>query len=206
MIDTKLEGIKANKKRKAVIVAVNANGTVDIKMNEQIYSNVELRSGLSPILNEIVWVEIPNGNYNTMYVDTAKTVSGGSDETEHSHNNLPILENITMTLINTWNTVTNKVDKVEGKDLSANDFSNTYKTKVDGIQDGAEANINPDWNAISGDARILNKPTIPNKTSDLTNDSNFVSDSSYVHTDNNFSTELKDSYDLSVTKSHEHTN
>jgi len=29
-------------------------------------------------------------------------------------------------------------------------------------------------------------PTVPTKTSDLTNDSNFVVDSSYVHTDNNF--------------------
>lgn len=32
---------------------------------------------------------------------------------------------------------------------------------------------------------------IPSKTSDLTNDSNFVSDASYVHTDNNFTTTLK---------------
>lgn len=29
-------------------------------------------------------------------------------------------------------------------------------------------------------------PTIPSKTSDLTNDSNFVADASYVHTDNNY--------------------
>ena len=28
--------------------------------------------------------------------------------------------------------------------------------------------------------------SVPTKTSDLTNDSNFVSDSSYVHTDNNY--------------------
>lgn len=33
---------------------------------------------------------------------------------------------------------------------------------------------------------LLNTPTIPTKTSDLNNDSNFVSDASYVHTDNNF--------------------
>lgn len=32
---------------------------------------------------------------------------------------------------------------------------------------------------------------IPSKTSELTNDSNFVSDASYVHTDNNFTTTLK---------------
>ena len=36
---------------------------------------------------------------------------------------------------------------------------------------------------------------IPDSTSDLTNDSNFVSDSSYVHTDNNFTTTLKNKLD-----------
>ena len=35
--------------------------------------------------------------------------------------------------------------------------------------------------------------TLPTKTSDLQNDSNFVVDASYVHTDNNFTTALKDS-------------
>lgn len=34
------------------------------------------------------------------------------------------------------------------------------KTKLDGIQAGAEANVNADWNATSGDAQILNKPTL----------------------------------------------
>jgi len=35
------------------------------------------------------------------------------------------------------------------------------KLKLAGIQDSAEANVNADWNATSGDAKILNKPTIP---------------------------------------------
>lgn len=35
------------------------------------------------------------------------------------------------------------------------------KTKLDGIAAGAEVNVNADWNATSGDAQILNKPTIP---------------------------------------------
>ena len=54
-----------------------------------------------------------------------------------------------------------KVDAVAGKGLSANDFTNTLKTKLDGIEAGAEVNVNADWNAVSGDAQILNKPTIP---------------------------------------------
>ena len=57
--------------------------------------------------------------------------------------------------------VEDKVDKVTGKGLSTNDFTDTLKTKLDGIEAGAEVNVNADWNAVSGDAQILNKPTIP---------------------------------------------
>ena len=58
-----------------------------------------------------------------------------------------------------------KVDAVAGKGLSENDFTNTLKTKLDGIEDGAQVNVNADWNATSGDAEILNKPTIPSVAS-----------------------------------------
>ena len=51
------------------------------------------------------------------------------------------------------------------------------------------------WNnksSFSGSYNDLtNKPTIPTLTSQLTNDSNFVSDSAYVHTDNNYTTSEK---------------
>lgn len=43
------------------------------------------------------------------------------------------------------------------------------------------AQVNSDWNASSGVAEILNKPSIPSKTSDLTNDSGFVSQSSLLN-------------------------
>lgn len=34
------------------------------------------------------------------------------------------------------------------------------KDKLTGIQTGAEVNVNPDWNAVSGDGQILNKPVL----------------------------------------------
>jgi hypothetical protein len=37
-----------------------------------------------------------------------------------------------------------------------------------------EAQVNSDWNATSGAARILNKPTVPTETSQLTNNSGFI--------------------------------
>jgi len=52
-----------------------------------------------------------------------------------------------------------KVDRVSGKELSTNDYTDTDKTKLTGIETGAEVNVNADWNATSGDSQILNKPT-----------------------------------------------
>ena len=73
-----------------------------------------------------------------------------------------------------------KVDTVSGKGLSTNDYTTTEKNKLAGIAEGAEVNVNADWNAVSGDAQILNKPTIPSKTSDLTNDSGYTSNTGTV--------------------------
>ena len=38
-------------------------------------------------------------------------------------------------------------------------YSGTEKTKLAGIADGAEVNVNADWNSGAGDSQILNKPT-----------------------------------------------
>jgi len=52
-------------------------------------------------------------------------------------------------------------DGTTGTELSvANPFTDADETKLDGIAAGAEVNVNADWNAVSGDAQILNKPTI----------------------------------------------
>jgi len=53
------------------------------------------------------------------------------------------------------------VKKVTGKDLSTNDYTTAEKEKLAGIAEGAEVNVQADWNATSGDAMILNKPEIP---------------------------------------------
>lgn len=42
-----------------------------------------------------------------------------------------------------------------------NAYTDAEKSKLAGIAAGAEVNVNADWNAVSGDAEILNKPTIP---------------------------------------------
>lgn len=67
-------------------------------------------------------------------------------------------------------------------DFATETYVDTYGGKIDVIK-------------VNGTAQtITNKTvdlTVPTKTSDLTNDSNFAVDTNYVHTDNNFTTTLK---------------
>lgn len=67
----------------------------------------------------------------------------------------------------------NKVDKETGKGLSANDFTNTLKTKLDGIAEGAEVNVQPDWDQTdtTADDFIKNKPE---NVSEFTNDAAYI--------------------------------
>ncbi len=62
----------------------------------------------------------------------------------------------------------NKVDKVSGKGLSTNDYTNEEKTKLAGIVAGAEPNVQSDWKQSdsSSDDFIKNKPTSEIQTSD----------------------------------------
>ena len=46
-------------------------------------------------------------------------------------------------------------------------ITSAERTKLSGIATGAEVNVQSDWNATSGDALILNKPTIPSALGDL---------------------------------------
>lgn len=61
-------------------------------------------------------------------------------------------------------TVAGEIDKyfqrkATGKGLSTNDYTTDEKTKLAGIESGAQKNVKPDWNAASGSAaEILNKP------------------------------------------------
>lgn len=53
-----------------------------------------------------------------------------------------------------------KVDKETGKGLSTNDYTTTEKNKLAGIAEGAEVNVQADWNVTdsTSDAFIKNKP------------------------------------------------
>lgn len=83
--------------------------------------------------------------------------------------------------------------------------------KLNGIESGAQVNVQSDWDVSnpSSDAYIKNKPSIPTNTSDLTNDSDFVTSTDvetamtpvsfrlYIHDDNTVTTSFtfQDFYD-----------
>ena len=60
-----------------------------------------------------------------------------------------------------------------------NNYTTAEKNKLAGIAAGAEVNVQSDWAQTdsSADDFIKNKPSVPTKTSDLTNDSGFITTS-----------------------------
>lgn len=70
-----------------------------------------------------------------------------------------------------------KVDKEEGKGLSENDFTNGYKGKLDGIDDGAQVNVIEVVKRNGVALPITDKAvdvSVPTTTSSLTNDSGYI--------------------------------
>lgn len=75
---------------------------------------------------------------NPKYTDTTYDLSGYAKKTEIKTKLSEMTGDSTHRTVTdsekaTWNTVSNKVDKVAGKQLSTNDFSNSHKSKVDAI-------------------------------------------------------------------------
>ena len=95
-----------------------------------------------------------------------------------------------------WQKITNKfVAKEVGKGLSTNDYTTAEKTKLSGIDTGAEVNVIEDVKVNGTSQTVTSKAvdiTVPTSLSDLdANAANLVHDASYVHTDNNYTTTEK---------------
>jgi len=86
------------------------------------------------------------------------TQSGGGGGTT----NLSLTANPTNNVVSNDNGTGFTIPLADG--INAGLITASEKTKLAVIEAGAEVNINADWNAISGDAEILNKPTIPSIT------------------------------------------
>ena len=70
-----------------------------------------------------------------------------------------------------------KVDKEEGKGLSENDFTDGYKNKLDGIEDGAQVNVIEVVKRNGVALPVTDKAVdvaVPTTTSSITNDSGYI--------------------------------
>lgn len=103
----------------------------------------------------------------TAYTDTAiANLVGTAPETLDTLQEVATAIQENETVVEALNSaIGNKVDKVEGKGLSTNDYTTAEKEKLAGVEEGA------------------NNYVLPNEV---------VQDASYVHTDNNYTTEEKE--------------
>jgi hypothetical protein len=142
------------------------------------------------VSSEKMYVNVPWTDNNT---DTVTSVGVSGSETTGTIT-LTAAGATTLTqsgqTIEIRSTDTNTTYTVGDGGLTQKNFTTTLKTKLDGIAAGAEVNVQSDWNATSGDALILNKPTIPsgNAIIDWTVDQG----STNIHSGNYSNTQLTD--------------
>ena len=91
--------------------------------------------------------------------------------------------------------INGKVDKHQTDGVDDRLMTAAEGTKLGGIASGAEENVivgvQKNGVDLTIDANRKVNVTVPTATSDLTNDSDFVSDANYVHTDNNYDATAK---------------
>lgn len=102
-------------------------------------NNVEvpiLDSGIEQVAQLLVGEGLSVGVNATVSVDTSKIATN-----EYVDSNTAVVtENITQLSTATQTALNKKVDKVEGKGLSTEDFTTELKDKLDGIEPGAQVN------------------------------------------------------------------
>ena len=85
---------------------------------------------------------------------TMSSVPDSNNYENMSHK--PRINGVELTRQELEDALRNKVDKETGKGLSSNDFGNSEKSKLEGIEEGAQKNV-----------------PVPSKVSELENDSKF---------------------------------
>ena len=97
------------------------------------------------------------------YVDAQVESKDNTDEITEGSTNLYYTEaRVTANTSVAANTAKTGITTGQASAITANTAKNSYPsadaTKLAGVATGAEVNVNPDWDASSGDAEILNKP------------------------------------------------
>lgn len=139
-------------------------------------TNASAYSGQICVVSSTSDVYIIKDDKSLSYVANNQVITNHiADETLHlSSAQNTLLDGITVTSdkINYLSDVSSTIqEQLDGKSATDHGHANATtlvdgflstsdKIKLNGIADGAEVNVNADWTATTGDAQILNKPTL----------------------------------------------
>ena len=163
------------------------NPKTDYKDGEILYG-VDLNA-----TNEVIKAGVDDNFDRIKGLDSTKQdVIDNSNKLDYSLlDNTPYIPNKLSDLTNDNNTVSD-ANYVH----TDNNYTTSEKNRLSGIEAGAQVNVIEEIEINGNSASISNKKAsininVPTKLSDLTNDNNTVTDSSYVHTDNNYTSSEK---------------
>jgi len=116
-----------------------ANDIIDINVSETVET---VAITVNPNLTTVNINQVTGGGVGTTNLSTTQTASNFTINSDTGEDAVVPLGNGT------------------NAGASLNNYTTAEQTKLSGIATGAEVNVNADWLAVSGDAQILNKPTI----------------------------------------------
>ena len=160
-----LDGIKDTQDLESIIASIE----------QQIATvNNSIPTKVSQLTNDSNYITKTTGDSTYLGIDAKATSATGADWATIAYRDTD--NNLIKDTYATKAELRNKVTVIDGKGLSTEDYTTTEKNKLNTIQQGAEVNVQSDWNVTdsTSDAFIKNKPTfatvaISGSYNDLTN-------------------------------------
>jgi len=191
----------------AVSGSIGADYTVDISMDKTLTvgGDVSMNSNLVVTGSVTAGSFVGNASSVTNGVYTTDVTSFGSGQIITNAERTKLAGITTNQIIDWTASGTGTIDSSNYTNTTYGNASTTVdglmdkddKIKLNGIATGAQVNVQSDWTATSGDALILNKPTIPSGdaiidwTDDQSNNNKTIHTSNYTNTTyNNASTSV----------------
>ena len=156
-VNEKIKDLQFDKTCYGKVVAIR-DDTCDVEISGEM-TQCKIRNGLQISVNDIVLVRLINNDFSNKFVDAklgtvgddvavdvdwsdiiGKPSSSPSDiddsvSKKHTHNNLSLLETITQTLVNAWNSAVSHIsDAMKHITSSERDLWNTVSNKVDSTE------------------------------------------------------------------------
>lgn len=166
---TKLAGVASGAQVNKIEI-VKVNGTAQTITEKAV--NITVPTKVSELTNDKSYLVAADISGKENSSNKVTTVSSTSTDTQY-----PSAKAV-------YTGLSGKVDKVSGKTLSTNDYTNAEKSKLAAIADGAQVNIIESID-INGTVQTITDKNVsikvPTKVSELSNDKNYLT--SYTETD-----------------------